>query len=675
MKKFGTMCALLALTAAAAWPQAQTAAFGYDPPGRAASLSWIEGAVSFQPGGVEDWVPATLNRPLTTGDRLWTDTGARSELQLGTAAFRLGSRTNFTVLNLTDDVAQIQLSSGTLSVRVRSLMDGEILEIDTPQAAFSLLSPGEYRIDVSEQGDASIVTVRSGEAEITGAGEQCHVQTRQQVRVTEQNGQAFFDSLPMSVPDVFDNWCQARDRREDQSESARYLSHDIPGYADLDGRGVWNEDLQYAWIWFPRVGPDWAPYRFGHWAWIEPWGWTWVDDAAWGYAPFHYGRWVNVRARWGWVPGPIVARPIFCPALVVWVGGLNFGLGISIGGPPLAWFPLGPREVWVPPYRYSPRYLERVNLTNTIIPNRSVFTNPDPNRFSYRNRDIAGGVTAVPRDVLLSGRPVRGAALPMPSGGARGQFRTFPDVAPRREALLDGRTPMGRTPPQRVMDRRVVARTAPPQAPIPFVQREPALRSNPGQPLDRPTENRLRQTAPVPSQPAYRQIQPARPAQPVPARPQTQPATPAPRRQPETAPLPRRMPEARPQSTPQPGGGQITPQPAPTPTQPQAKPGTRLPGRQPETAPLPRRAPEQRPRTGAEQPAAQPTPQATPNRQTPPANRLPAGQQRVGTPTPAPQPEAARPGAQPPSGGQPRGGQSRGAQKKGPLNREPVPDK
>ena len=47
-----------------------------DPPSRAARLGMIQGNVSFQPGGVEDWVPATLNRPVSTGDRLWTDAGA-----------------------------------------------------------------------------------------------------------------------------------------------------------------------------------------------------------------------------------------------------------------------------------------------------------------------------------------------------------------------------------------------------------------------------------------------------------------------------------------------------------------------------------------------------------------------------------------------------------------------
>src|ERR1700674_5797308 len=106
-----------------------------DAPGRAARLSYVSGTVSFQPGGVEDWIPATLNRPMTTGDRLWTEVGARAEMHIGSAALRAERRSNFAFLNLDDRTAQIQLSLGTLSVRVRRLAEDEIFEVDTPQVA------------------------------------------------------------------------------------------------------------------------------------------------------------------------------------------------------------------------------------------------------------------------------------------------------------------------------------------------------------------------------------------------------------------------------------------------------------------------------------------------------------------------------------------------------------
>src|ERR1700730_2153238 len=89
-----------------------------DPPGRAGRLSYISGAVSFQPAGVTDWVDATLNRPLTTGDNIWVGDGARAVVQVGSTALRLSSDTAFEFLNLDDQNTQIKLSQGTLTVHL-----------------------------------------------------------------------------------------------------------------------------------------------------------------------------------------------------------------------------------------------------------------------------------------------------------------------------------------------------------------------------------------------------------------------------------------------------------------------------------------------------------------------------------------------------------------------------
>jgi hypothetical protein len=98
-----------------------------------------------------------------------------------------------------------------------------------------------------------------------------------------------------------------------------------------------------------------------------------VDDAPWGFAPSHYGRWVNVSNRWGWIPGPRNVRPVYAPALVAFVGGSGWSVSISLGGgSPIGWFPLGPREVYVPSYQASRDYFNRVNVTNTVINNTTI---------------------------------------------------------------------------------------------------------------------------------------------------------------------------------------------------------------------------------------------------------------------------------------------------------------
>ena len=153
---------------------------GDDPPSRVARLSFVDGQVSFSPAGTDDWVGATLNRPITTGDKLWSDQNSRVELHVGSAAIRLGDQTGFSFLNLDDHMMQMRLTEGTLSVRVRRLGQGESIEVDTPNLAFSILGPGRYRINVNEAGDTTIVNVRDGDGEVTGEGSSYTVHPGQQ---------------------------------------------------------------------------------------------------------------------------------------------------------------------------------------------------------------------------------------------------------------------------------------------------------------------------------------------------------------------------------------------------------------------------------------------------------------------------------------------------------------
>ncbi len=596
-------------------PQAPDGAQGSneDPPSRAAQLGFLSGSVTFQPGGVEDWIPATLNRPLTTGDRLFTDNGARAEMHLGSAAFRLNGRTNFAFLNLDDRTAQIQLSLGSLSVRVRKLADEEVFEIDTPQAAFSLLRPGEYRFEVNDQGDATIVTVRGGQAEATAAGQAFTIQPREQVRVSNGSGDGappVFDRRPSPPGDAFDNWCQDRDRREDMSQSARYVSRDMPGYADLDAAGTWRTVPDYGAVWVPGGVPvGWAPYHNGHWAWIAPWGWTWVDDAPWGYAPFHYGRWAFVAGGWGWIPGPIAVRPMYAPALVAWVGGGGFSVGVGIGGPAVGWFALGPREVFVPAYHYSPRYIEQVNVTNTVIVNRTVFNNVNVTNVTYVNRGVAGAVTVVPQGAMAAGRPVAVAAVRVqPEMMARAQVTAYAAVAPEHAAVLGGRAAVSVAPPAAIVNRTVVARAAPPARPMAFEQQQGALRANPGRPPQAAamraapaagTQQPAIRSAGVPVPNANRSASPQVIPQ-NPARPMAQPGNPNNNRNVTPSPQPARevgrpqggAPQAdRPAAQPRP---QLTPAPAAQPNRP--TPAVRLPAAQPNRAPAAAERPQAQPR-------------------------------------------------------------------------------
>src|SRR5713226_4973552 len=407
----------IALTAVLCAPQ-RAAADNDDPSGRVARLSYTHGGVSFEPAGTDDWVTAVVNRPMTTGDKLWSDNDARAELQIGSAAIRLGSNTGFSFLNLTDNVTQLRLTEGTLNIRVLRLAGDETFEVDTPNLAFTVLRPGRYRINVNESGDATIISVRDGQGEVTGGG------SAYTIHPNEAGTFSGIDQISADVggygndDDDFDRWYNDRDRRIDHSTSARYVSSDVVGYEDLDEYGGWRSVPEYGTVWFPHVTVvDWAPYRYGHWAWVSPWGWTWVDDAPWGFAPFHYGRWVSVRGAWGWVPCPprtvavAYVRPVYAPALVAWVGGPHFAVGVGVGGGVgvnVGWFPLGPREVYVPSYHSSRTYINNVNVSNTTV-NQTVvnnYYNTTVINVRYVNQGVSGGVTATSGQNFISAQPV-----------------------------------------------------------------------------------------------------------------------------------------------------------------------------------------------------------------------------------------------------------------------------
>ena len=404
-----------------------------DPPGRAARVSDLEGAVSLQPAGFSDWIAASLNRPLTTGDRVWTDQDARAELDIGDAVIRLASGTGFAFFNLDDSLAQMQLTAGTLIVRVRDVQADQVYEVDTPNVAVSLAEPGEYRVEVNERGDTTVVKVGDGAAQAAGGGATIAIGAQQQVIFTGTTKLAY-DTQALGPPDAFDSWSAAREQQVDDSASAGYVAPAVPGAQDLDNSGRWQDTPDYGYVWMPTaVSVGWVPYRFGHWVWITPWGWTWVDDAAWGYAPFHYGRWVQWNNVWAWVPGPRGLRPAYAPALVAWVGAPSAGAP-AVFGSDVGWFPLGPHEVYLPAYRVSVNYVRNVNLTNTTGINNttiaSIYQNNMPPAHYANNRPAA--VTAVPQNVFVAAQGVGANALRLPPAVLAGALvtGTAPAIAP-----------------------------------------------------------------------------------------------------------------------------------------------------------------------------------------------------------------------------------------------------
>ena len=514
-----------------------------EPPSRAARLSYIKGTVSFSPAGQPDWVQAVVNRPLTTGDALWTDEDSRAELQLGGAAIRLGSTTSVTLLNLDDHIAQMQLSQGTLKVRVRRLGKNQVFEVDTPNLAFTLSRAGEYRIDVDPHGDATVVRVQSGEAEVYGEGSSYTVDSRQGYRFYG-TGLSDYETLAARHDDDLDTWARERDSRSDFSPSARYVSPDVVGYEDLDASGNWRDDPDYGNVWTPtHVAAGWTPYHDGHWAWIDPWGWTWVDDAPWGFAVSHYGRWANIKGSWGWVPGPPREQAVYAPALVAFVGGKDFQGSLSVGNTVAAvaavvgWFPLAPREVFRPSYPVSRGYFDNINRSNAVIAPATITkvynttnitnnttiinktTNVNVTKVVYVNQQVVGAVVAVPSKVFVQSQPVAKASIAISKEAATSApVGNVAVVAPVPQSVHGGAATAGSKPP--IHERAVVAHTAPPPPPVAFAVQQQRLAAKPGMPINDGQRKELKPVAaPGPKVGIVAAVQAATPTAPPPATP------------------------------------------------------------------------------------------------------------------------------------------------------------
>ncbi|GAC1553096.1 MAG: hypothetical protein NVS3B11_15040 [Collimonas sp.] len=624
-----------------------------DPPGRVGRLSYISGPVSFAPAGLDNaWSLAVINRPVTTGDHLWSDQAGRAEVHVGSTAIRLGASTNVDVLNLDGRATQLRIVQGTLNVRVRHVARDDLFEIDTPNAAVLVQRPGNYRIDVDPDGQQTTVSVRFGEVNVSGPDANFLLYNDQQATLFSDS--PGYDLTRPPPLDSFDRFWLARDQHQDRVRSLDYVADDMTGYEDLDTYGSWATVSTYGTVWFPsRVAVDWAPYRDGRWMWVEPWGWTWVDSAPWGFAPFHYGRWAYIQGRWGWCPGDIQARPVYAPALVAFVGGSGFSASVSIAsGPVVGWFPLGYHEAYVPWYSVSPTYVRQVNVANvTNVTNITNITNVTTvTNINYANRNVPSAMTAVSGAVFTQSRMVAPSVLktaavqelaraPVIHGGA--------PIAPAEQSLSAG--PATVRPPATVSGRAVVAINTPPPPPASFAVRQAEIAKQPDKPFQvRPLVPAAAPSgiAPAPSiagaQAPVRMIQPPHAGNPQPAVQSNLGRAPEGRTMPQTGQTPGQAPAGLPSRPPEavvPNGptGTLTNVPHPPDrrgpqTEERARPAV-TPGQPPAMrAPEVPRAPRSEERTQTMGQPAQP-----PVMKSPEVPRAPQAEERVKPgPTPVP---------------------------------------
>ncbi len=566
----GVLTAVAPTLQAADAPTPEQAAGDQTPP----RLSYVDGQVSFWRPGAQEWAQAQVNTPLAPGDQLSTGSPGNLELEIGVHAFVRGrGNTQIGLENQEPDFLQFKVTAGAAAFDLRGLEPGQMVEVDTPNAAFTIEHPGYYRVEVAGE-RTSFITRRTGRATVIPAsGEAVVIAPSEEVVIA---GTASPQVASYAAPkfDDWDKWNYARTTALLDAVSARHVSPGTYGVSDLDRYGTWRVVPTYGSVWVPTsVQPGWAPYSTGSWTQDPSYGWTWVDTAPWGWAPYHYGRWVSVGGFWAWAPGPVVARPVYAPALVAFFGGPSVRVGLSIGGPVVGWVALGWGEPLVPWWGRE-GFIHRPSwngwggprvVNNTVITNTTVVNVQNIN--VYSNSSVQNAVVAVNENRFGRG-PITSARVAQVDAKSLQLIHTAPQVAATPASFVPTAT-RGIRPPEASLKRSVVA-TRPPHrqpeaaagaertggpagvpAPAPRLvsvpqQREPAS-VLPRPPLgqskaERPMADLTRPPSP-PGAPATRQAPPQPPRAPQVASPSpTAPKPPAPG---ATAPPPlTRRPEA-----------------------------------------------------------------------------------------------------------------------------------
>jgi hypothetical protein len=425
-------------------------------------VSYLHGEVSFWRPGADDWTPAKLNTPVAPGDVFYTGAGGNVELQVGPRAFvRAAENTQLGFDNQEPDFLQFHVTGGHAALDIREMPAGDALELGTPNAVFTVERAGFYRVDVAEN-TTTFRTHRGGSVTMTPAGgAAAPIAANQQIVVTGTDSPAVATTAAPELT-AWDRWNYDRTAYVLRPVNTGHVPAGVYGAEELEQHGTWRSDATYGSVWVPSSVPSgWVPYSTGRWIWDARFGWTWLDDAPWGWAPYHYGRWVFVRSHWAWAPGPVVVRPVYSPALVVFLGG---GVRVGIGVRPVYWAPLAWGEPLIP-WWGRPGFVGVVTwrgwggprVVNNVVVQRTTVVNVT-NVNVYRNVNVNRAVVGVSSDRF--GRNERPRRVADADARQLSPVRGALDVKPVAEsvAVAEGRAAR---PPAALRSRSAVA-TRPP---------------------------------------------------------------------------------------------------------------------------------------------------------------------------------------------------------------------
>lgn len=430
-----------ALLPAAAVAQGVPPASDATPPAVVGWLAQPSGTVWVAPGAGQPWQPALANQPLQSGEIVAT--APDGETAVGVMATRavLGPSSELAI----DDLGAGGLSAtetfGEVALDLSQLPPGARVDVATPRGIVEIGTPGRYEIAAGAEDQPTVVTALNGTASIVNGASVENVGPGQTATLSNDPNGTIGVAISAARPDPLLQSLIASSAPRPQVAPPPEVA-EMTGGVNLASYGTWSDDPTYGTVWFPNVAIGWVPYRDGRWVYVAPWGWTWVDADPWGFAPFHYGRWVQVGPRWGWVPvAPGIqvsfGVPVYAPALVNFfaVGSIG-GVGVTVSAGALAaglvgWVPLGPGEIYRPPFAVSPTYIRQVNVYNVRNINTINVNEVVNNRITINHFVNHGALTTVPAAVLADGRPVL-PAYRRPPAETLAALKPLPEGVPVR---------------------------------------------------------------------------------------------------------------------------------------------------------------------------------------------------------------------------------------------------
>ena len=117
-----TLCAVALVVVSSALAQD-------DPPPEAGRISYISGNVSIQPVTSDDWGQAYPNLPVGPGDRIFTDSDGRAEIQVGQTYLRIGPNSDVTLVDDSAFNIHVGVAQGSIRLHSFSLWPRQLLDI------------------------------------------------------------------------------------------------------------------------------------------------------------------------------------------------------------------------------------------------------------------------------------------------------------------------------------------------------------------------------------------------------------------------------------------------------------------------------------------------------------------------------------------------------------------